>query len=126
MYHPYLNGELTPHQNPNLCASFTGVRASHTKGHFNRAVLEGVAFSLLDCKKAIEEMGELTVALCKLDDDPALDYKNEQYIDNVLEEVADVIVMMEQLKLFFGQNRIEELIDFKIDRQIERICMGRD
>ena len=57
MYHPYLNGELTPHQDPSLCASFTGVRSSHTKGHFNRAVLEGVAFSLLDCKKAIEEIG---------------------------------------------------------------------
>lgn len=71
-------------------------------------------------------MSELTKALCKLDENPALDSRNEQYLDDVMEEVADVIVMMEQLKLFFGQNRIEEIIDLKIDRQIERICMGRD
>jgi ribosome assembly protein YihI (activator of Der GTPase) len=78
------------------------------------------------CKKAIEEMAELTKALCKLDENPAMDSKNAKYIDNVLEEIADVIVMMEQLKLFFGQKQIEEIIDLKIDRQIERICMGRD
>ena len=77
-------------------------------------------------KKAIEEMSELTKALCKLDENPALDSRNKRYLDDVMEEIADVIVMMEQLKLFFGQNRIEEIIDLKIDRQIERICMGRD
>ena len=57
MYHPYLNGELTPYNDPKLCASFTGVRASHTKGHFSRAVMEGVGFSLIDCKNAIHEIG---------------------------------------------------------------------
>lgn len=57
MYHPYLNGELTPYNDPKLCASFTGVRASHTKGHFSRAVMEGIGYSLLDCKNAINEIG---------------------------------------------------------------------
>jgi len=57
MFHPYLNGELTPYADPLLRASFTGVRAGHTKGHFNRAVLEGVALSLLDCKNTIEQIG---------------------------------------------------------------------
>ena len=50
IFHPHLNGELTPYADPSLCGSFTGVRATHTKGHFNRAVLEGVCYSLLDCK----------------------------------------------------------------------------
>ena len=59
MFHPYLNGELTPYANPNLCASFVGVRAQHTKAHFTRAVLEGVAFSLLDCKKYLDSKGVL-------------------------------------------------------------------
>ena len=27
LYHPYLNGELTPYADPQLCASFTGFRA---------------------------------------------------------------------------------------------------
>ena len=50
IFHPYLNGELTPYADPTLCGSFTGVRATHTKAHFTRAVLEGVSYSLLDSK----------------------------------------------------------------------------
>ena len=57
LYHPYINGELTPYADPLLCGSFTGIRFSHTKGHFSRAVMEGVALSLLDCKKKIESLG---------------------------------------------------------------------
>ena len=56
VFHPYLNGELTPYANPKLCADFVGVRASHTKAHFTRAVLEGVAMSMLDCKIALESL----------------------------------------------------------------------
>lgn len=56
VFHPYLNGELTPYANPNLCADFVGLRSSHTKAHFTRAVLEGVAMSMLDCKTALESL----------------------------------------------------------------------
>lgn len=56
VFHPYLNGELTPYANPNLCADFVGIRAHHTKAHFARAVLEGVAMSMLDCKLALEKL----------------------------------------------------------------------
>jgi len=56
VFHPYLNGELTPYANPKLCADFVGVRASHTKAHFTRAVLEGVAMSMLDCKTTLDTM----------------------------------------------------------------------
>ena len=56
LYHPYLNGELTPYADPQLCGSFTGIRATHTRGHFTRAVLEGVALSLLDCKRYLDNM----------------------------------------------------------------------
>ena len=56
IFHPYLNGELTPYANPNLCADFVGIRASHTKAHFVRAVLEGVTMSMLDCKEALDGM----------------------------------------------------------------------
>lgn len=57
LFHPYLNGELTPYGDPQLCGSFTGIRAGHTKAHFTRAVLEGVAMSLLDCKLELERIG---------------------------------------------------------------------
>lgn len=56
-FHPYLNGELTPYADPNLRASFTGISGVHTKEYFNRSVLEGVAFSLLDCLSALDKTG---------------------------------------------------------------------
>lgn len=56
IFHPYLNGELTPYANPNLCADFLGIRSSHTKAHFTRAVLEGVTMSMLDCKQTLDRM----------------------------------------------------------------------
>ncbi len=57
MYHPYINGELTPYADPGLCGSFIGMRATHTKAHFTRSVLEGVSLSLLHSKKTLEELG---------------------------------------------------------------------
>ena len=56
-YHPYINGELTPYADPALCGSFIGIRATHTKGHFTRSVLEGVSLSLLHSKKTLEKIG---------------------------------------------------------------------
>lgn len=56
MFHPYLNGELTPYGDPLLSGSFIGIRTHHTKAHFNRAVLEGVAFSLRDCFEALKSL----------------------------------------------------------------------
>jgi len=55
IFHPYLVGELTPYANPLIRGSFTGVGAEHTKAHFVRAVMEGVAMSLMDCKKYLQE-----------------------------------------------------------------------
>lgn len=57
IYHPYINGELTPYADPLLCGSFTGIRSGHTKGHFSRAVMEGVAMSLIDSAKVVERLG---------------------------------------------------------------------
>lgn len=57
IFHPYLNGELTPYADPTLCGSFTGVRATHTKAHFTRALLEGVVYSLLDSKFYLDSLG---------------------------------------------------------------------
>ena len=56
-FHPYINGELTPYADPLLCGSFTGLRATHTKAHFTRAVLEGVALSLLESKQYLDGLG---------------------------------------------------------------------
>jgi sugar (pentulose or hexulose) kinase len=43
---PYLEGERAPIWDPHASAAFIGIRLSDRQGHFVRAVLEGVAFSL--------------------------------------------------------------------------------
>jgi len=57
MFHPYLNGELTPYNDPDLRGSYTGISAMHTTAHFTRATLEGVAFSLRDCLNTLYDLG---------------------------------------------------------------------
>ena len=56
IFHPYLLGERAPYWDPYLRASFIGASMSHTKGHFIKSVMEGVAFSLKDCFRLIENM----------------------------------------------------------------------
>jgi xylulokinase len=43
---PYLTGERAPINDPSATGAFLGITARHGKGHFARAVMEGVAFSL--------------------------------------------------------------------------------
>jgi xylulokinase len=57
MWAPYLFGERTPHLDPEARAAFVGITASHTRGHFIRAILEGVAFSLGDTLTLFRELG---------------------------------------------------------------------
>jgi xylulokinase len=57
MWAPYLFGERTPHLDAEARAAFVGITASHTRAHFVRAVLEGVAFSLRDTLTLFEELG---------------------------------------------------------------------
>ncbi len=57
MFHPYLNGELTPYNDPELKGSYTGISARHTTAHFTRATLEGVAMSLKDCMQTLYDLG---------------------------------------------------------------------
>lgn len=62
-YKPYLSGERTPHLNPNLRGSFTGLSLAATRGDMVRAVLEGVAFSLRDALDIITPLAKLSRAL---------------------------------------------------------------
>ncbi len=56
-FHPYLQGEITPYLDDKLRASFTGATGYHTRAHFNRAVLEGIAFSMKDCYHTLLDLG---------------------------------------------------------------------
>jgi xylulokinase len=57
LWAPYLFGERTPHLDPEARAAFTGITASHTRAHFVRAVMEGVAISLRDTFSLFAELG---------------------------------------------------------------------
>lgn len=53
--------------------------------------------------------------------------KNEN-IEHIAEELADVLVMLEQFKLYYNikNEDIEKIMDYKIDRQIKRIEIGEE
>ena len=66
--------------------------------------------------KAIEEMAELIQELSKFDG---------ENLKKIIDELADVEVMVEQLKIIFDcHEEIEERINFKINRQLERMSRG--
>ena len=54
---PYLMGERTPHLDSTARAAWVGLTAKHTRAHMIRSVLEGVAYSQMDCLEIIEELG---------------------------------------------------------------------
>ena len=58
LYLPYLMGERTPHLDPDARGVFFGLSAKHKRGDLIRAVMEGVAFSLNDCRSVFGEMGQ--------------------------------------------------------------------
>jgi xylulokinase len=54
---PHLMGAFSPEPNPQARGSFTGFTLSHTRSHFVRALLEGVAFLLRRNLDSIERTG---------------------------------------------------------------------
>lgn len=68
---------------------------------------------------AIEEMAELTKALCKLKRAEA-PCEKDAAIGNVIEEMADVEITLEQLKIIVNHD-IEPMKRFKLQRLNQRI-----
>lgn len=70
----------------------------------------------------IEEMSELTKAICKFFRVPGYVEPDEGVIDAIAEETADVTIMLEQLRLILGINdNVCEHMDQKIERLAERL-----
>lgn len=57
LFLPYLNGERTPHMDPDAAGAFIGLRAQHGQAELSRAVMEGAAFALLDAFRVLQELG---------------------------------------------------------------------
>lgn len=64
-------------------------------------------FELDEVIVACEESGELS----------------EYYQDNIAGEIADIMVMLKQFQYYYGisDKQIEDIMNFKIDRQLDRI-----
>jgi xylulokinase len=54
---PYLQGERTPHADPDARGAFVGLQLRHDRGALVRAVLEGVAFGLRDSLDLLRLLG---------------------------------------------------------------------
>lgn len=77
----------------------------------------GVYHQIMKC---IEELGELQCALARhIAGDER--YTIEQRIDNIKEEVADVMFMMEQLSEAFGYDEVQEIRARKLVRTLTNI-----
>ena len=73
------------------------------------------------CDVAVEEMAELTKAIMKLRR-VADDYgKTQAALENLLEEIADVDIMIDQLKIMRGPKRVEEYRRKKLKRLEKRL-----
>jgi xylulokinase len=57
LFLPYLQGERTPHADPDARAVFSGLSLRHDRGSLVRAVLEGVAYGLRDSLELLRELG---------------------------------------------------------------------
>ena len=62
-FKPYLSGERTPHMNPDLRGSWTGLSLATNQADVVRSVLEGVAFSMADALDVISNLTTLTSCL---------------------------------------------------------------
>ena len=70
-------------------------------------------------RQLIEEMAELTQVICK-----AERYDLDTVRDHLVEEVADVEVVLEQVDYLLGDSRIAQIKAEKIERQKRRIENG--
>lgn len=76
--------------------------------------------------KCAEECGELIQALMKFRNADKDDSEYKKKFDNLLEEIADVQITTSEVLLSLGgeefiNKKIQDLIDYKLDRQIRRI-----
>lgn len=83
-------------------------------------------------RQLMEECGELTQAVNKAwrawngIKDPLRPLKFEEAKNNLVEEIADVSIMIKQLQTLLGisDGRVTDQIVIKLDREIERIQNG--
>ena len=56
-FHPYLSGERTPHNDAGARGGFIGLRRGHDAGDMMLAVMQGVAFAMVDALEVLTKAG---------------------------------------------------------------------
>lgn len=72
---------------------------------------------------AIEEMSELTKELCKswrgaTSETPESMAENKQ---NIIEETADVLITVNQIRLMYGEKEVDDVMDQKLARGLRKL-----
>ena len=67
-------------------------------------------------RMAIEEMSELTKEICKLERHKNDPEKKKETTQHLIEEIADVLIVTEQLALYYGKEEVEKVKQFKCNR----------
>jgi xylulokinase len=57
LFLPYLNGERTPHNDPDAKAVYLGMTLKHTKDHLIRSTMEGIVYSMKESLSILKELG---------------------------------------------------------------------
>lgn len=70
--------------------------------------------------QAVQELSELILAISRRADQKQ---QREQYLADLTDEIADSLIMIEQLKAFYfiSDYDVRQRIDFKLKRQLDRI-----
>lgn len=72
-------------------------------------------------RMCIEEMSELTKELCKLDRYNNNEEKRQEIIEKIKEEIADVLVTVEQMQCYFGIDAVEKIKAQKVERAMKKL-----
>lgn len=70
----------------------------------------------------VEVCAEAIQAVCKLERAPEqtdLDYTEK--LEKLTSEVADVLIMAEQMRIYLGREKVDKECQRKLDRQLDRI-----
>ncbi len=57
LFLPYLNGERTPHNDPDAKAVYLGMTLKHTRAHMIRSTMEGIVYSMKESMSILEGLG---------------------------------------------------------------------
>ena len=93
------------------------ITAEERRALLDRAITAYGAPAQMDM--AVEEMAELTKALCKVKR-VSCAAEAKAVLENVVEEMADVQIMLDQLRIIFGRSTAEAE-EYKLERLKKRL-----